>query len=742
MMDTARPLIVTRRAEMLVALILLFVLLPSESLAQLEVSWSHDEIVVEYDNGAAQRIARLDAGRNGSGWYVFDTAGRTYPAFRPTASASGLQVGFEGQKALESGNYQAPSGDTNETGREGGTIIIGGYQAVSGETTETGSEGASSGGPGGGYQGISGDTNETGSSGSGGIGGGYQETNETGAGNGSVLGGGYQATLDILTEEGFTVVADEVLGLHIVSRPAHEDPIGSFFEIVTERSIDGKPLYHYIAFLEVANEGSFDLEIAEAELPEDRIDVPNDTHFPHQWNLLQARLLQAQWHPARAKKPVTIGVIDSGIPALAAGHAGLAEAEMTHKWIAPQYDGLPFAHAVGVMSLLADAGNDGDGIVGLLGSNWSGQTCVGSDPLLGRGKSKLISYGVGAFGPNSLYVARAIYAAIEDKVDVINLSLALGYSPLVEDAIKKAIKRRIVVVAAAGNAAGDSDTSVMFPASVPGVISVGAVDQNGDVASFSATLDVDIWAGGDGVITGGHYPEGWYWSWGTSYAAPHVTATVAMMKAVNRSLQPAQIEEILAATALRTGEHSVLRGGISGRGSGGKGSVPIAKRVKDTVGNDKSENASGVPGHEGVDRPETVPIVDALAALNAVLPGPHREWDPITPLDCARRGGKTLAEHVVHEEIAELPLETRIEGNYPNPFNPTTSVSYSLSVAQPVRISVHNALGREVRVLVDREEVEGQHQVRFDATGLPSGVYFVRMNTESNTFTHKMLLLK
>src|SRR5690606_14090556 len=127
------------------------------------------------------------------------------------------------------------------------------------------------------------------------------------------------------------------------------------------------------------------------------------------------------------------------------------------------------------------------------------------------------SYGVGVLGPISTAVATAIYAAIEDGVDVINLSLAIGYSSLVEEAIQVALEQGIVVVAAAGNYVnGGGKKEVVFPASVDGVISVGAVDSRGKLSNFSAKHGVDILAPGDGVIVGGTN-DLWYEGYGTSY---------------------------------------------------------------------------------------------------------------------------------------------------------------------------------------------------------------------------------
>lgn len=80
--------------------------------------------------------------------------------------------------------------------------------------------------------------------------------------------------------------------------------------------------------------------------------------------------------------------------------------------------------------------------------------------------------------------------------------------------------------------------------------------------------------------------------------------------------------------------------------------------------------------------------------------------------------------------------------NYPNPFNPSTVLHYSLDQRRHIRISVCDALGREVRVLADGLMDAGQQRVVFDAADLPGGMYLARLSTGDQVLTRKMLLLK
>jgi hypothetical protein len=90
----------------------------------------------------------------------------------------------------------------------------------------------------------------------------------------------------------------------------------------------------------------------------------------------------------------------------------------------------------------------------------------------------------------------------------------------------------------------------------------------------------------------------------------------------------------------------------------------------------------------------------------------------------------------------EAPLVTRLDGNYPNPFNPHTVIRYQLSVFGTTRLAVYDILGREVAVLVDGPMPAGIHTVTFNASGFASGVYVYRLEAGSQTFTRRMTLLK
>lgn len=100
---------------------------------------------------------------------------------------------------------------------------------------------------------------------------------------------------------------------------------------------------------------------------------------------------------------------------------------------------------------------------------------------------------------------------------------------------------------------------------------------------------------------------------------------------------------------------------------------------------------------------------------------------------------------VVAEEskvAGALPAAFELAQNFPNPFNPRTSITYSVPFASQVRLAVYDILGRQVAVLVDGLKQAGTYQVQLDASDLANGTYCYRLETETAVLTRKMTLLK
>jgi len=92
--------------------------------------------------------------------------------------------------------------------------------------------------------------------------------------------------------------------------------------------------------------------------------------------------------------------------------------------------------------------------------------------------------------------------------------------------------------------------------------------------------------------------------------------------------------------------------------------------------------------------------------------------------------------------MTDPPDRFQMVQNYPNPFNDQTAIRYRLSASGRVKVKVTDLQGRGIAVLADAVQPAGQHIIRWNATGIPSGLYFCRIETGKTHGVKKMTLLK
>ncbi len=141
-----------------------------------------------------------------------------------------------------------------------------------------------------------------------------------------------------------------------------------------------------------------------------------------------------------------------------------------------------------------------------------------------------------------------------------------------------------------------------------------------------------------------------------------------------------------------------------------------------------------------------------------------KEFAPTREVDFSQIGGPRFLIPGSQKVIKNRPSDVEYEGgtperfalfqNYPNPFNPTTTIKYSIPVNAGVdaqftkagenftSLRIYNILGEEVATLVNEKQSPGNYVVQFDASNLPSGVYFYTLRVGNFSATKKMILLK
>lgn len=261
---------------------------------------------------------------------------------------------------------------------------------------------------------------------------------------------------------------------------------------------------------------------------------------------LQDYGIEAAWSVTKGAG-VRIAIIDTGIdgshPDLLGAVVGGADFSGLGSFNGQTPVGSERRHGTMVASLAAGRGNNGTD--GVLGSAPEAQ-------LL----SLSMSFGGGLISPDE-QIAQAVRFAVDNQADIISLSLTRNTRDWPEswdDAFGYAEDNDVVVIAAAGNR-GSGTVAVGAPATMPGVLTVGGVTQEG-IASDSASsqgITIGVMAPSEGLV--GAIPEGGYVSWsGTSGATPIVAGIVALVRAAYPSMDAANVVNRILATARPVGE--------------------------------------------------------------------------------------------------------------------------------------------------------------------------------------------
>lgn len=139
----------------------------------------------------------------------------------------------------------------------------------------------------------------------------------------------------------------------------------------------------------------------------------------------------------------------------------------------------------------------------------------------------------------------------------------------------------------------------------------------------------------------------------------------------------------------------------------------------------------------GNDRFESIKIMREKAMLLRSLPYDTLAFGT-TPYKIDYVDTTNLPD-IVESEI--VPDKLSISQNFPNPFNPETTIIFGLPQQDHITLKVFDILGREVRTLLDEVKDEGTYRIRFNSLGLASGIYIYRINSNNNSISRKMIIL-
>ncbi|MCU0644255.1 MAG: T9SS type A sorting domain-containing protein [bacterium] len=97
---------------------------------------------------------------------------------------------------------------------------------------------------------------------------------------------------------------------------------------------------------------------------------------------------------------------------------------------------------------------------------------------------------------------------------------------------------------------------------------------------------------------------------------------------------------------------------------------------------------------------------------------------------------------VIEEPLISVTKSFSLSQNYPNPFNPSTRIKYQLATASHVVLTIYNLAGQEIATLVNKFQSTGEHEVTWQSKGLPSGLYFYKIQAGEYSETKKLILQK
>ncbi len=144
----------------------------------------------------------------------------------------------------------------------------------------------------------------------------------------------------------------------------------------------------------------------------------------------------------------------------------------------------------------------------------------------------------------------------------------------------------------------------------------------------------------------------------------------------------------------------------------------------------------------GFDERKKILLVNPVTNVSHLLDGESMAKSEVTEPEVSYKLYIGNESDLKKRENELLPEEISLKANYPNPFNPVTTIRFAITDEDRVNLEVYDVLGRKVKTLFDEQKQAGWHTVEFDGSGMSSGTYIYRLNVGNEVKTGKMMLVK
>jgi len=515
--------------------------------------------------------------------------------------------------------------------------------------------------------------------------------------------------------------------------------------------------------------------------------TPNDSLFtsPGQWNLNAVQATSA-WNITTGSSSVRVGIVDQGVNY---NHEDLQGQNFRTDGVITGPHGTWVAGVAGVKT------NNSTGIAGLGFNIKLNSYNVSNNSVIDAINNAAIYSDIISMSFGTAY-HMTYDALVEIGCPANKASFWVGsvkpynYTE-VADAVANAIGQGIICIASAGNASENLPYPgpypelcdcwkipiTVWPAAYSGVIAVSATGLNQSVEQFVDIWNygsfVDVSAPGFNILTT-DYPTGYRYVNGTSFSSPLTAALSGLLLSLNSNLTVQQVSDYITKS---TDKIDATRYPYDGNGWNqylGYGRINAYKSVQSPSApqNLSYTNVSGHPRLSWSAAEWDVKLYEIwrdlgsgytkIAEVNAPTTtyddyelvisesNPYSAWyyvkaKDLTNLTSTASSSLRVSYYGVQKEgleIVQIPSNPTLYQNYPNPFNPATTIKYSVPDEQFVSIKLYNGLGQEIATIVEGIKQTGFYQMNFDASHLPSGIYFYTMKSGNTVKTQKMILQK